>query len=311
MNADQIIKHEMYTRTIKLCNDHPDKVALNPAFQEDKEILENLLPNITRLSQIISGGNAHAENKLNIKTNLVSVGLDVCTNLHGYGKKIGDDALMKMSTYTKSTLGKGKEVDFLERCQNIAKKARDLVAELVSTRGMKESLLTNYEGLIQQYKDIKSEPRGAIQEKSALIQELDAEFVKAETAFDLMVGSAVNLKGEADEFLMRFTKAIIIIAPRISSTKINFIVENSETKEKILAYQVESNIVNMTRTPTAARALAMPIAPQKKGAKKEKSAGTDFTITSDGFETAILTGQKIKKGKVNTIKVVLNPIKAA
>ncbi len=310
MNADQNSRFEMYQRTIKLCNDNPTKVALNPAFQEDKEILENLLPKMSQLSRVIKGGNAHAENKVKIKNNMVAAGLDVCTNLNGYGKKMGDDALVKMSTYTKSTLSKGKESDILERCQNIADKARGLVTELIAKRGMKESLLTNYEGLVQEYKEIKPEPRGAIQEKSALIKELDAEFVKADAAFALMVGSAVNLKGEADEFLMRFAKAIEIIAPRTSATKINFIVENDETKEKIMEYQVESGIVNVTRTPMVARSLAVPIPPQKKGEKKEKGAGTDFTIISNGYEPRVLKGVKIKRGKINTIKVDMVPINA-
>lgn len=310
MNADQNSRFEMYQRTIKLCNDNPTKVALNPAFQEDKEILENLLPNMSRLSQAINGGNAHAENKVKIKNNMVAAGLDVCTNLNGYGKKMGDDALVKMSTYSKSTLGKGKESDILERCQNIADKARALLTELIAKRGMKASLLTQYEGLVQQYKDIKPEPRSAIQEKSALIKELDAAFEKADAAFALMVGSAVNLKGEADEFLIRFAKAIEIIAPRTSATKINFIVEDSATKEKITAYKVESGIVNVTRTPMAARSLAVPIPPQKKGEKKEKGAGTDFTIISDGYETMVLKGVKIKRGKINNIKVGLLPITA-
>lgn len=239
MNADQNSKFEMYERTIKLCNDNSTKVALNPAFQEDKEILENLLPNMSRLSKAINVGNAHAENKQTIKKNMIASGLDVCTNLNGYGKKMGDETLVKMSTYTKSTLAKGKESEILERCQNIADKARGLVAELIAKRGMKESLLTNYEGLVQEYRDIKPEPRGAIQEKSALIKELDTAFEKADAAFALMVGSAVNLKGEADEFLVRFAKAIEIIAPRTSSTKINFIVQNSATNEKITEYKVE------------------------------------------------------------------------
>lgn len=311
MNADQNSKFEMYERTIKLCNDNPTKVALNPAFQEDKEALENHLPNIRRLSQAIKTGNAHAETKSKTKDEMIAAGLDVCTNLFGYGKKMGDDALVKMSTYTKSTLSKGKETDVVERCQSIADKARELLTELIAKRGMKESLLTNYESLLQNYKNIKSEPRSAIQERSALIKELDAEFEKADAAFALMISSAVNLKGEADEFLMRFAKAIVIISPKTSATKINFIVQNGETKEKILDYKVESNVINVTRSLSTARSLAMPLEPQKKGVKgekKEKGLGTDFTIMSEGFEPAVLKDQKIKKGKINNIKVVMMPL---
>ena len=310
MNADQNSKFEMFERTIKLCNDNPTKTAINPAFLEDKEALENLLPNMRRLSQAINVGNAHAETKGKTKDDLIAAGLDVCTNLNGYGKKMGDDALVKMSSYSKSTLSKGKETDIVERCQNIADKARALLTELIAKRGMKAPLLTNFESLLQDYKNIKSEPRGAIQEKSALIKELDAEFEKADAAFALMVGSAVNLKGEADEFLMRFEKAIVIIAPRTSATKINFIVQNRTTSEKITEYQVESPIINVTITPSVARSLAL--APQKKGAKGEKKEkkglGTNFTITSDGFEPKVLTDVKIKRGKINTIKVELMPL---
>ena len=308
MNADQNSKFEMFERAIKVCNDNPTKVALNPAFQEDKEALENLLPNMRRLSQTIKVGNVFSETKAKTKNDMIAAGLDICTNLNGYGKKINDVALVKISSHTKSTLGKGKEADVLERCQTIADKARTLVTELVSKRGMKASLLTQYEALLQEYRDVKSEPRSAIQERSVLIKELDAEFDKADAAFELMVGCAVNLKGEADEFLTRFEKAVIIIAPRTSATKINFIVQDGVTTEKITDYNVENDSINVTRTPLAARSLAMPSASQNKGEKKGKGVGSDFTITSEGYEPATLKDLKIKRGKVNNIKVVLMPI---
>ncbi|MBL7813532.1 MAG: hypothetical protein JNL70_00910 [Saprospiraceae bacterium] len=316
MTQDQSSKYDMYQRAIKLCNDNPDIVALNPAFKEDKEVLEALLPTMNQLSKSINAGNAHAVNKKNIKDKMIEAGLDVCTNLKGYGKKVGDEAIIKMSDYSKTSLCKGKENEVLERCQTIADKARELLSELIAKRGMKKALLMTFEDLIQQYNDIKPEPRSAVQERSTLIEKLNAEFKKADEAFALMVSSAVNMKGEADDFLKRFEKAIVIIAPKTSATKINFVVENSVTKENIVEYKVESDIINVTRTPTAARSLVMSLPPQKKaqkgqkGEKKEKKAGTDFTITSDGFEPVVLTAQKIKRGKINTIKVAMVPISA-
>ncbi len=319
MNSEQISRNEMHKRTVKVCNDYPTVVDSNLAFKEDKEALESILPRISQLSQVISGDNGYAAAKLKIKNNMITAALDVCTNLCGYGKKMGDDALVKMSKHSKSSLGKGKETVIEERCQNLADKARALLTELIAKRGMKESLLTNFESLLQQYKDIKPEPRGAIQEKSALISELDAEFVKADAAFELLVGCAVNLKDEptAQEFLTRFAKAIVLIEMRTSSTKINFIVENGVSNEKITEFKVESNIVNITRTPFAARSLGMTIPPQKKGTKKDKSAkkdkdaGTDFTITSDGFEPIFLKGVKLTRGKINTFKVSMMPMNEA
>ena len=75
-----------------------------PAFQEDKEVLEALLPNMSQSSKAINVGNAHAENKLNVKNKMIEIGLDVCTNLNGYGKKIMDEAIIKMSNYSKSSV---------------------------------------------------------------------------------------------------------------------------------------------------------------------------------------------------------------
>ena len=46
MNVEQDSIYKMYERTIKLCNEHPTQVALNPAFKADKETSENLLPKI-------------------------------------------------------------------------------------------------------------------------------------------------------------------------------------------------------------------------------------------------------------------------
>lgn len=51
-----------------------------PAFQEDKEVLEALLPNMSQLSKAVNVGNAHAENKLTVKNKMIEKGLDVCTH---------------------------------------------------------------------------------------------------------------------------------------------------------------------------------------------------------------------------------------
>lgn len=301
MTAEQNSRFDMWERVLKVCNENLIEVALNPIFQEDKTALEMLLPTVRDVSKRIKLGNSHAETKQKIKDSMIALGLDVCINLNSYGTKMKDEGLKKMSNHSKSSLGSGKEEQVIERNQNIADTARTLLTELTAKRGMKATLLTDYEAAIGQYTDIKTEPRSALQGKSALITELDATMSEGETAFELLKASAVNLKDSAAAFFNRFDTACTLIASRTITTKTSFMVINGETNEKITDYTVDSSALNMNKMTMLAQASPM-------STKYHKSA--DFVISKEGFETAVLNAEQIKKGKNNTIKVTLIPIKA-
>ena len=302
MTQSQNVEYDMYERVIKCCNENTATVTLNPAFQADLALLESKVAEINRLLGLLESGNAHSETKQDIKTAMVAFGLDVCTNLFAYGLVIQDKAIQKLSKHTKTSLGTGKEEEILQRCQNIAKKARELMSELQTKRGMQETLLTKFEESIVQFKAIKPEPRSAIQEKSTLIEEMAKAFEGADLAMTLLTSSAVNLKGIADDFYARFDKATGTISPRTSTTKIKFDVTDGITNEKITDYQYESTALNLNKTMMNARSLLIPTPHHE---------GSDFAISSEGYETAVKENVKIIKGKINIIKVVLMPMKAA
>ena len=301
MNAEQNSRFDTWERVIRVCSENPTEVALNPIFQEDKTALEMLLPTVRDLSKRVKLGNSHTDNKQKVKDSMIGLGLDVCINLNSYGVKMKDDALKKMSHHSKSSLGSGKEEQVIERNQNIADKARALLSELTTKRGMKATLLTDYEAAIVQYTNVKTEPRSAIQERTNLIAKLDATMLEGETAFELLKASAVNLKESAAAFLSRFETACTVIAPRTASTKTTFVVTNGETNEKITDYTVDSSALNMNRMTVGAQAALMATKPHK---------GADFVISKEGFQTVVFDDVQIKKGKNNTIKVTLMPIKA-
>lgn len=300
MNQENQSTLKTWKRTIKCCNESPKEMALNPVFKEDKEALENHLPKIVQLSKVVETENDHITNKKNIKILMVNAGLDVCVNLNSYGLKIGDSTLAEMGDQNKSRLGKGKEADILRRNQDIADKTREIFPELNAKRGMPEAFLTKYEDLVKQYEAAIPEPKEAMKEKSAAYVALEKAFAEGETLFKLLVGSSVNLKSLADEFLVRFKKAIVYIPPPVSSTKINFLVTNAVTKEKISDFTQTSETMSMKAVRNTSDS-ATVISPHKNA---------DFIIERAGFEPAILTNLHIKKGQVNTFRIKLTPIKA-
>lgn len=300
MNAEQNSRFDAWERTVKLCNDNPKEVALDATFQADKTALENLLPNIRQLSKQANEENAHAEIKLKTKDAMIAAGLHVCMALSGYALITKDNDLKKKSKQSKSSLGEGKEEQIIERNQNLADKTRALLPELMAKRGMKESLLTDYEAAIERYKTVKTDPRSAIQNKTALLTTLDAAIAEAEDASTLLKSSAVNLKDSAPAFLTRFNAACGIIAPRTSATKTIFDVVNGETQERITNYSISSAAMNLKNHKVTASTLM-----------KKSHRAADITIACEGFESANLNEQTLKKGKTNTVKVVLMPVKAA
>lgn len=298
MNQENQSTLNKWKRTIKCCNESPKETALNPVFKADKEALESLLPKILALSKALDMENDHAENKKNIKNLLLDACLDVCVNLNGYGLVTNNVTLAKLGDYNKSSLGKGKEADVLQRCQDVADKAREIFSDLNVKRGMPETFLTTLEDLVKQYETAIPEPKDAQKEKSTALAELDKIFVEGENLFKLLIGSSINLKPIAKEFLVRFNKASKHIAPQTSPTKINFLVTNSITKQKISDFLQTSQALGVRSIMNISDA-ATTILPHKNA---------DFIIEREGFESAILTGLHIKKGQINTFRVKLTPI---
>lgn len=298
MTAEQNSRFDAWERTVKVCNENPKDVALDATFKADKDSLESLLPNIRQLSKLANADNAYSEIKLNAKNTMVAMGMNVCTVLSGYALVTKSDDLKKMSKQSKTSLGDGKEEQIIERNGNIADKTRSLLPDLMAKRGMKESLLTDYEAAIDTYKNVKADPRSAIQNRSVLLSELETAMADGDDAFALLKASAINLMDIAPAFLTRFDAACGIIAPRTSTTKINFEVINGATQERMTNYAVSSNALNLRNHTFMGDTLA---------SKSHKSA--DVTISCEGFESVTLDAERFKKGKNNTVRVVLMPIK--
>ncbi len=302
MTLDQSSKFNMIERTVKFVKDNTETVATNPAFQADCNLLESQYNEILRLTKLIESDEGHTQNKQAIKTDMIAHGLDVCKHLNCLGIVNKDSVLMKMSDHSKSSLGAGKEEDVIVRCQKIAEKARGLLSELTTKRGMKEALLTQFEDDIVQFRVIKPGPISAKQEKSVLKSELNAVFDTADMALTLLAGSAINFKEDNDAFLARFEKATSIIAFQTSTTKTKFVFINGETKERMTAVGVESTALNLKKILMTDKDMTV---------QTTYHEGSDFVFTKEGFETAYMDNKKIIKGKINVIEVIMMPLKAA
>ena len=307
MTKEQSVNYDMYERVVLCGKENAVTVARNPVFQGELAALENLLPEMRRLSGLINTTNDHADTKQSAKTEMVSLGVDVCANLGGYGVLTKDKTLAKLANASKSSLGTGKAEEILERCQGIADKAEELLPELMAKRGMPKILLAQFRAAIEAFRTKKTAPRSSLQDKSVLIGKLEGVFDDADVVMTLLTSSAVNFKTVADafkteaaDFLKRFTIASTVIGARVSKTKAKFVVDNGETKEKITNFGVESTTLNIARTLMSEKTSVLTTKHHK---------GSDFIISSDGFESAFVERQKLIRGKVNVIKVTLMPKK--
>lgn len=308
MTKDQIVKYDMYERVINCCNEKPAIVALIPVFKADLATLVSILPEIRRISGLINADNAHSDDKQKAKTDMLALGLNVCANLGGYGMMTKDKVLEKMGKYSKTSLGTGKEQEMLERCQNVAAKARELLPVLKAKRGMQESLLLNFEAAIVQFNTLKPIPRSSLQDKTTLIENLETAFADADIALALMTSCAVNfndvdsaLKNAAADFVVRFNRASTVISARTSATKVKFVYIDQSTKQKLSDVNVESTALKMSKTLISAKSAPIPAIPHE---------GSDFTFIKEGYVTVTKENVKIKKGQINIVVVEMMPIKA-
>ena len=229
---------------------------------------------------------------------MLELAQDICLIMTAYGIQVGDAAAIKASKFNKSTLAKGTAEEVYQRNVGIAEKARELVAELTDKRGMPESILKQFESSVAQFKDIKSEPQGAIQERKISNTELEKAFEDADTAMMTLVSSSVYLKGVADEFLVRFHNDRTVAAVKKLATKANLDVEHGVTGEKIFNFEVDSAHLNLSHKSTSAKHKIVAVGHHK---------AAELAISSEGFHTAYVT-QRMKKGQMNKIIVKLMPI---
>ena len=298
MTQLQINKLDAFERVVKNFGQNPAVVALNATFQADAKTLETKVVSLRSLITRVSATNAFAETKQSIKSNMLEFAQDICLIMTAYGVQVGNAEAIKVSKFTKSTLSKGTGEEIYQRCVGIGEKTRELVAELKDKRGMPESLLKQFEGSVAQFKDIKSEPQGAIQERKISNTELEKLFGEADVAMTMLVSSSIYLKGIADEFLSRFHNDRTIAAVQGSTTKANIDVQHGITGEKIFNFRVDSTHLNLSHKSTSVK---------DKTVTTNYHKAAELAISSEGFHTAYVT-ERLKKGQINKIIVKLIPI---
>ena len=298
MTQLQINKLDAFERVIKNFNQNPTVVARNATIQADLKRLESKVADIRSLITRVTATNGLADTKQAIKVSMLELAQDICLIMTAYGIQVGDAAAIKASKFNKSTLAKGTAEEVYQRNVGIAEKARELVAELTDKRGMPESILKQFENSVAQFKDIKSEPQGAIQERKISNTELEKAFEDADTAMMTLVSSSVYLKGVADEFLVRFHNDRTVTGVKKLVTKANLDVEHGVTGEKIFNFEVNSAHLNLSHKSTSAKHKIVAVGHHK---------AAELAISSEGFHTAYVT-QRMKKGQMNKIIVKLMPV---
>ena len=307
MTQLQNAKYDTYERIVHLCQAHTATIDLLPVFKSDLAGLDNLLPEMLRLSGLITAESAVSDTKIIAKDNMIALTLDVCLNLGGYGIKTKDKSLEAIGKNSKSSLALGKEEAVIERCQAVAAKARELLKELISTRGMSESLLAKLDVAIAEFRALKPAPRRSLQDKSVLVAQLENLFEDAAIALTLMTGSAVNFKElpaehqlAVAEFLARFERAMVTIASKKAATKVKFQFIDGVTKEKMTDVAISSGALNLTHIFRTEDTRAVNAVAHK---------GSDFTFAKTGYETATRENVHIKRGQITLVKVVMLPTK--
>ena len=299
MDTLRMAKFEAQERGIKCCNQNPAAVALNPIFKSDKDFCETKLLRVRPLMARIAEVTAHAENKEKIKNNLLDTTLDACVILTGYAlTQENNAALFKLTKHSKSSLTAGKEDAAFQRIEAVLAKTRELSTELKDKRGVSEAFFTQFETRFAQYKDVRSEPRDAIQERKILNTEMDALLEEVDVAFTILVSSSLNLKGIADDFLARFNNDKTI-PTKPGATKLLPEVKDGVTGEKLFDFGLTSHALGLSHQVTN---------PKHKGVKTTHHAEADVTVTKEGYHSVTHENQKIAKNKTNRMTITLMPI---
>jgi hypothetical protein len=231
MNAYQTALHESNVLLVKECDAAPDAVNLISAFKAgiDRQKIIN---------QDVEKYRAEQERELkgitldrdNVQEKLIAQVLDICGAIHALAVAANNKEMMLQTDFSENELMHLKQQELIACATNVLNIAQSVDANQLAQNGISTDEVAELQTLIENYKVVYNDPRGAIIERSdytRLIRELLAESVALrKNTLDKL---AQQYKRKNPSFYLRYEAASNIIYKR--SAKKNGADDNTtETK---------------------------------------------------------------------------------
>ncbi|ADQ79049.1 hypothetical protein Palpr_0899 [Paludibacter propionicigenes WB4] len=213
MNDYQNAKQASYKLIVKEAKNHPNEVSLIPSFSTGINRFETIVNQIdtvsTEQAKSIKG---ITDGKNSVMGLVADYLVDVAGAIHSYAENTNNLALQDRVNYKESAISKMAQPDLIKAAAIVIEEADKLGLGALSNEGITPVEMDEFRTAFNQFKEVSSDPREAIIDRSNYTQQLADLFADAsklkKTTLDRL---ATQFKRKAPEFYAKYKAASMVI----------------------------------------------------------------------------------------------------
>lgn len=218
MNDYQTAKQTSFKLIAKEAKNYPNEVSLIPTFATGITRLETISTKIdvisTQQAKDITGVTS---DKNTVMEEVIDFLVDVSGAVHSYAISTGDQTLQAKVNYKESAISKMSQPDLTKASAIVIEEAERIATEVLANEGITATELAEFKTAYNEFKEITSDPRGAIIDRSNYTQQLADLFSEAsDLKKNTLDRLASQFRRKAPEFYLKYKAAATVIYKRNS-----------------------------------------------------------------------------------------------
>lgn len=220
MNDYQTAKQTSFKLIAKETKNYPNEVSLIPTFATGITRLETISTKIdvisTQQAKDITG---ITSDKNTVMDEVIDFLVDVSGAVHSYAISTGDQTLQAKVNYKESAISKMSQSDLTKAAAIVIEEAEKIAPEVLANEGITATELAEFKTAYNKFKEITSDPRGAIIDRSGYTQQIADLFSEAsDLKKNTLDRLASQFRRKAPEFYLKYKAAATVIYKRNSKT---------------------------------------------------------------------------------------------
>jgi len=220
MNDYQTAKQASYKLIAKEAKNYPTEVSMIPSFAAGINRLEAISTKIDIISiQQAKDITGVTSDKNNVMGEVIDFLVDVSGAVHSYAISTGNQTLQAKVNYKESTISKMSQPDLTKASAIVIEEAEKIAPEVLANEGITTTEMSGFKTALSEFKEISSDPRDAIIDRSGYTQQLADLFTEAsDLKKNTLDRLASQFRRKAPEFYQKYKAAATVIYKQNSKT---------------------------------------------------------------------------------------------
>lgn len=220
MNDYQTAKQASLKLIVKEAKNYPDEVSLIPTFAAGITRLETITAKIDDLStQQAKDITGVTSDKNTVMVDVIDYLVDVAGAVHSYAISKNDKTLQAKVNYKQNVISRMSQPDLTNAAAIVIEEAEKIAPEALADEGITAAELAAFKAAHTQFKQVSSDPRKAVIDRSGYTQQLADLFSEAaDLKKNTLDRLASQFRRKAPEFYLKYKAAASVIYKQSSKT---------------------------------------------------------------------------------------------